>query len=68
MIQVSSVSGEHKAGRSEDLVKRVFCQIKLWNRNRKTRRQLQQLPARLLNDIGVTRHQAETEAAKSFWQ
>ena len=68
MIQNSSVFAGHETGRSDFLIKRIFCQIKLWDRNRKTRRQLEQLPTRLLNDIGVTQRQADAEAAKSFWR
>ncbi|WP_427983488.1 DUF1127 domain-containing protein [Agarivorans sp.] len=35
---------------------------------RKTRRTLASLPDYLLKDIGVTRAEAQHEAAKSFWQ
>ena len=32
------------------------------------RKALAQLDARLLEDVGVTRHQANAEAAKPFWR
>lgn len=49
----------------------VFNQLKTtvdkWDQNLTTRRQLQQLTDGELNDIGITRTDAEHEARKPFW-
>jgi len=39
-----------------------------WMINRRTRRQLAQLDTYQLKDIGVSRAQAQQEAAKPFWR
>lgn len=42
-----------------------------WQRQRErhhTRRQLRDLDARLLDDVGISPHQAEREARKPFWR
>ena len=68
MLQFSSVLHTDDKGRMTGLIKHIYCQFQLWSRNQKTRRQLKQLPSRLLEDIGVTQGQADTEAAKPFWE
>lgn len=68
MYQNNSMLCNNEKQKTTGLVKRIYCQVKLWSRNQKTRRQLQQLPPRLLQDIGVSQAQADTEADKSFWQ
>ena len=39
-----------------------------WDARRRTRRQLKSLSYHQLTDIGVTREQARTEAARMFWR
>ena len=40
----------------------------LWAARSRQRRALQSLDERLLDDIGLTREQAQNEASKFFWQ
>jgi len=40
----------------------------LWHQRARQRRQLARLDDALLKDIGLTRCDAETEAAKPFWR
>ncbi len=42
--------------------------IRHWQRNWSTRRQLAQLDARELRDIGLSQAEAAQEAARWFWQ
>ncbi len=39
-----------------------------WDSLRQTRKQLTKLDAHRLDDIGMTRSQAQMESAKPFWQ
>lgn len=47
---------------------RIWSQIGLWLRRADQRRQLLDLDARMLRDVGLTREQALDEAAKPFWR
>lgn len=42
--------------------------LRCYRENRRSRRQLLALDDRLLNDIGVTRAQAQKEGRKAFWK
>lgn len=42
--------------------------ITKWNRNQRTRIQLDTLTDEQLSDIGITRHQAQLEVQKGFWE
>lgn len=42
--------------------------VKMWNARSKTRNQLLNLNDRTLQDIGLTRSEAQFEANKFFWQ
>jgi uncharacterized protein YjiS (DUF1127 family) len=42
--------------------------VRLWKRRIVQRRELATLDARMLRDIGVTRTEAQHEAAKPFWR
>ncbi len=42
--------------------------LNYWMERARTRRQLRSLDDRILEDIGMTRHQAAAESAKYFWQ
>ncbi len=46
----------------------AFDRIAAWQARARQRRELAQLDARELKDIGISRAQAEAEAAKPFWQ
>lgn len=39
-----------------------------WDSRQRTRRQLKSLSYNQLTDIGITRQQARTEAARMFWR
>jgi len=45
----------------------ILHTLQLWLARTEERRQLLDLDARMLRDIGMTRGQAELEAAKPFW-
>ena len=47
---------------------RLRYQLRCYRENRRSRRQLLALDDRLLNDIGVTRAQAQKESRKAFWK
>jgi uncharacterized protein YjiS (DUF1127 family) len=42
--------------------------IAVWNVRRRQRRALAELDEDLLNDVGLSREQARSEAAKPFWE
>ncbi|AIA73962.1 MAG: DUF1127 domain-containing protein [Vreelandella alkaliphila] len=44
------------------------CQLRHYHQRRRSRRQLLTLDDRLLEDIGITRTQAQKEGCKPFWQ
>ncbi len=48
--------------------RRLPALLRTWYQRAHQRRQLAQLDDRALDDIGVSRAQAEAEAAKPFWQ
>lgn len=39
-----------------------------WEQRQQTRRMLKRLDARMLDDIGLTHHEAELEYKKTFWK
>ena len=45
----------------------LFDRIDSWKRRRAQRKTLASLDDRLLDDIGIARHDAAKEAAKPFW-
>lgn len=46
----------------------VAVLITTWDLRYRTRKSLRHLQAHQLNDIGLTREQAKTEAARAFWR
>ncbi|WP_449227290.1 DUF1127 domain-containing protein [Azospirillum argentinense] len=46
----------------------LFDTVATWNERRRQRRALEALPDHLLQDIGLSRADAATEADKPFWQ
>lgn len=51
-----------------ELFRRINEQVQLYRRRSTTRRQLAQLSDAALKDIGVSKAEALTEAAKPFWE
>ena len=49
-------------------LKQLLTQTARWQAKQQQRQQLRQLSDRLLDDIGISRAQAEKEAAKPFWR
>ena len=50
------------------LALRLLARLQLWLQNSRTRRQLDQLDARQLADIGITQAERGTELDKPFWR
>lgn len=46
----------------------LLCTLAIWQRRIEQRRQLAELPERLLRDMGLTPAQAQVEADKPFWR
>ncbi|MDQ2101745.1 DUF1127 domain-containing protein [Azospirillum isscasi] len=46
----------------------LFDMVATWSERRRQRRALEALPDHLLQDIGLSRADAATEADKPFWQ
>jgi uncharacterized protein YjiS (DUF1127 family) len=49
------------------LIKKAFSLIKRWFQNYRTRRKLAEIPEHLLDDIGITKEQANKEIRRPFW-
>jgi len=48
--------------------RRLLKTLGRWYTNWRTRRQLAELPAHLLKDVGISRSDAQCEVAKPFWK
>lgn len=46
----------------------MIVMVAVWRQRAETRRQLASLDPRLLQDIGLTKAQAQQESAKPFWK
>ncbi|AIW13170.1 DUF1127 domain-containing protein [Vibrio europaeus] len=59
----------YKQKLSDTLVwdKEILTLIKRWWRNYRTRKQLENLPEHLLDDLGLTKEQAHQESIRRFW-
>jgi len=55
-------------GRSNGTLASILKTLSAWDRRSRQRRDLADMDAHLLADIGVSRSAAETEASKPFWQ
>ena len=65
------IRGALYRGDSSALVEKLrdgLLLLATWSARHRQRRQLVDLDERLLADIGLTRVEAEAEAAKPFWQ
>ena len=52
---------------STTLVKKFYSYFFRWRQNSKTRKALSELPDYLLEDIGVTKLEANKESSRPFW-
>ena len=68
---LSSFHGRHPAGLSHGRwgpLSSLLALLLLWQTRASQRSHLAELDPRLLADMGLTRKQAEAEAAKPFWR
>ena len=49
-------------------VKKFYSKFRLYLQKRRTRKHLAELAAHLLEDVGITRGQANEEVRKPFWE
>lgn len=49
-------------------VKKFYSKFRLYLQNRRTRKHLAELSDHLLEDVGITRGQANEEVRKAFWE
>ena len=56
------------AGAFKAVAKVAASKLHTWSSNMRTRKQLAALDTQYLEDIGVTRAQADAESRKPFWQ
>ena len=56
------------ADSSADLIQRLTDTLKTWKYRIASRRELMELDAHMLRDIGLTDLEAQTEASKPFWR
>ncbi|MEZ8103257.1 DUF1127 domain-containing protein [Vibrio bivalvicida] len=47
--------------------KKILTILKRWLRNHRTRKQLENLPDHLLDDLGLTKEKAYDESIRRFW-
>lgn len=59
-------AGQH--GRRSSLLVRLVDTLYVWLERNRSRRELRSLDTRILHDIGLSRYDAEHEAAKPFWR
>ncbi|WP_137373471.1 DUF1127 domain-containing protein [Vibrio gallaecicus] len=52
---------------SATLVKKFYTYFLKWRQNSRTRKALSELPDYLLEDIGVTKLEANKESSRLFW-
>ena len=50
------------------LIEQLRAMVTIWVQRARQRRQLAALSASQLDDIGISREQADAEAAKPFWR
>ena len=50
------------------MTSRFFAIVKTWRQRSRTRAQLAYASAEILDDIGLTRFQADQESNKPFWE
>lgn len=52
---------------NQSVVKLILTKVNEWRRNSVTRKELEHLSEHMLNDIGLTRAEADRESVRYFW-
>ncbi|HAS25040.1 hypothetical protein BCT47_03790 [Vibrio splendidus] len=68
MNTITATSRTNQLFLSSLSVKGFYSKLGLYFQNRRTRKQLSELPDYLLRDVGITLEQVEKELKKSFWE
>ena len=63
-----STPAQPRLGVGDGVLRRLFGWLAAWYDRDISRRQLDMLDERALRDIGITRAQADAEAARPFWR
>jgi uncharacterized protein YjiS (DUF1127 family) len=67
-VRTSGYAGRRSADSTADLVQRLTDTLKTWKSRIISRRELMELDAHMLRDIGLTDLQAQAEGNKPFWR
>jgi uncharacterized protein YjiS (DUF1127 family) len=67
-VRTSGYAGRRSADSSADLTRRLTDTLKTWKTRIVSRRELMELDAHMLRDIGLSDLEAQTEASKPFWR
>ncbi|MEZ8354917.1 DUF1127 domain-containing protein [Vibrio splendidus] len=68
MNTITATSRANQLFLSSLSVKKFYSKFRLYLQNRRTRKHLAELSDHLLEDVGITRGQANEEVRKSFWE
>ena len=68
MNTITARTNSHQAFFSSLSVKKFYSNFERYLQNRRTRKQLSELPEYLLIDVGITQDQVDQELKKSFWE
>ena len=68
MNMITARTNRHPELFSSLSVKEFYSKFRLYFQNRRTRKHLAELSDHLLEDVGITRGQANEEVRKSFWE
>jgi uncharacterized protein YjiS (DUF1127 family) len=67
-VRTSGYAGRRSADSSADLIQRLTDTLKTWKYRIASRRELMELDAHMLRDIGLSDLEAHREASKPFWR
>ena len=67
-VRTSGYAGRRSADSAADLMQRLTDTLKTWKYRIVSRRELMELDAHMLRDIGLSDLEAQTEASKPFWR
>ena len=67
-VRTSGYAGRRSADSAADLLQRLTATLKTWHYRITSRRELADMDAHLLRDIGVSPIEAQAEAGKPFWR
>ncbi|WP_373959131.1 DUF1127 domain-containing protein [Vibrio gigantis] len=68
MNTITATSNTHHSFLSLLSGKKFYSKLKVYLQNRRTRKHLAELSDHLLEDVGITREQANEEVRRPFWQ